>query len=374
MRRTRRCTAPNRADGTKSPSDGRAARNSHNFTPMKTIARFLIATLALSACAKEVQRKESTSDTTNVAPVVSTIEVSRGPGGMSERVGWIFSPDRKSILVVADPSGVEAEPVPNGFVFGDETSGFQLQMDSVWDVAVSPDWKSVAFSRAYQIADGSGASDPVYLSDLARRTSIDTAALRAGSFASSGMSSSRAVAQPGLVRVPSDPHSATAGDSAVPKMFPVARGWRVRWTSDGALIALGNAPARALDAEPSESWTALDPKTGEFHGSLPSTSKIVEPVLNYGPVLHSSSGPDMTAAPPIKVSRDGKEMTIVSERGVITMTAAATDSVAATPYVVGPGIALAATAGGRYVVAIAPRAKIAAGESPVELVVYRVSW
>ena len=341
---------------------------------MKTIALLGAAALALSACAKEVQRKESTSDTTNVAPVVSTIEVSHGSAGMSERVGWMLSADRKSILVVADPTGVEAEPMPNGFVFGDETTGFQLQMDSVWDVAVSPDWKAIAFSRAYQVADGSGATDPVYFADLARRTAIDTAALRAGSFASSGMSSARAVAQPGVVRVPADPHSATAGDSASPKMFPVARGWRVRWTSDGALIALGNAPARALDAEPSESWTALDPKTGEFHGSLPATSKIVEPVLTYGPVLHSGTGPDLTAAPPIKVSRDGKEMTIVSERGVITLTAAATDSAAATPYVVGPGIALAATAGGRYVVAIAPRGKIEAGESPVQVVVYRVSW
>ncbi|MDQ6717548.1 MAG: hypothetical protein M3Z17_04260 [Gemmatimonadota bacterium] len=341
---------------------------------MKTIALLGIAALALSACAKEVQRKESTSDTTNVAPVVSTIEVNHGAAGMSERVGWLLSPDRKSILVVADPAGVEAEPVPNGFFFGDETTGFQLQMDSVWDVAVSPDWKSVAFSRAYQIVDGSGVSDPVYLSDLARRTSIDTAGLRAASFASSGMSSSRAVAQPGIVRVPTDPHSATAGDSAAPKMFPVARGWRVRWTSDGALVALGNAPARALDAEPSESWTALDPKTGEFHGSLPSTSKIVEPAMTYGPVLHSGSGPDLTSAPPIKAMRDGKELTIVSERGVITMTAAARDSTAANPYVVGPGIALAATAGGRYIVAIAPRSKIAVGESPVQLVVYRVSW
>src|SRR5439155_3507063 len=127
--------------------------------------------------------------------------------GMSERTGWLFSSDRKSVLVVADPSGAEAEPVPNGFVFGDETTGFQVQMDSVWDVAVSPDWKAIAFSKAYAFADGSGATDPAYLSDLARRTSIDTAALRAASFASSGMSSARAIAQVGVIRVPTDPRS-----------------------------------------------------------------------------------------------------------------------------------------------------------------------
>ncbi len=329
----------------------------------------------LSACAKEVQRKESTTDTTNAAPVITTIEVNHGSPGMSERVSWLLSDDKKSLLVVADPSGVEAEAIPNGFFFGDETSSFQLQMDSVWDVAVSPDWKTIAFSRAYQFADGSGSTDPTYLSDLARKTSVDTAALRASSFASSGMSSARAIAHAGIVRVPVDPRSPTAGDSAAPKMFPVTRGWRVRWTSDGALIALGNPPMRALDAEPSETWTALDPKTGEFHGSLPATSKIVEPKMFSGPVLHSTSGPDLSSAPPIKAARGGHDITIVSERGVITITSVgAGDSTSATPYVVGPGIALAATAGGRYIVAIAPRAKIAQGESPVEAVVYRVNW
>lgn len=326
----------------------------------------------LTACASEVKRKESTSDTTNAAPVVTTIEVNRGTQGMSERVLWLFSPDRKSVLVVADPSGAEADAVPNGFVFGDEATGFQVQMDSVWDVAVSPDWKTIAFSKAYQIADGSGASDPVSLSDLGRRTSMDTAALRAASFASSGMSMARSVAQAGIIRVPADPRSASAGDSASPKMFPVARGWRVRWTADGALIALGNAPARPLDAEPSESWTALDPKTGEFHGSLPVTSKIAEPQMATGPVLHAGSGPDMRSAPPIKATRDGKELTIVSERGVITIASAA-DSAAA-PYVVGPGVALAASAGGRFIIALAPRAKVGQGEMPVEVVVYRVTW
>lgn len=337
--------------------------------------RWSAAGLSLFACAKEVQRKESTADTTNVAPVMSTIEVNRGTAGMSERTSWLFSPDGKTVLVVADPSGTEAEPVPNGFFFGDETTGFQVQMDSVWDVAVSPDWKSIAFGRAYAFADGTGATDPVYLSDLARRTSIDTAALRAASFASSGMSSSRSIAQVGIIRVPTDPHSATAGDSASPKMFPLARGWRVRWTSDGALIALGNSPTRALDAEPSESWTALDPKTGEFHGSLPSASKIVEPKMFSGPVLHTGSGPDMNSAPPIKATRDGREVMITSERGVITVTAkAAGDTTAAVPYVVGPGVALAATAGGKFIIAVAPRSKVAQGESPVELVVYRVNW
>lgn len=341
-------------------------------------AAFLaVIAMSLTACVKEVKRKESTADTTNTAPVVTTTQVNHGTQGMSERVSWLFSPDKKSVLVVADPSGAEADAVPNGFVFADETTGFQVQMDSVWDVAVSPDWKTIAFSKAYQIADGSGASDPVHLSDLARRTSIDTAALRASSFATSGMSAARSVAQAGIIRVPADPRSATAADSASPKMFPVARGWRVRWTADG-LVALGNAPARSLDAEPSESWTALDPKTGEFHGSLPATSKIMEPQMISGPVLHSDSGPDLSSAPAIKVQQGARRANVTSERGFISLVMESDSAGGATagsqPYLVGPGIALAATAGGRFIVALAPRTKISAGEMPVEVVVYRVSW
>jgi hypothetical protein len=336
--------------------------------------RLLSLGLAL-ACAKEPRAKEGITDTTQLAPIVTSIPVSRAGSGMSERINWIFSPDRKAVLVVADRTGVEAEPLPNGFVFGDELTGFQVQMDSVWDVAVSPDWKSIAFSKAYSIADGAGQIDPANLSDLARRTLIDTATLRTSSFPSSGMSAARAIAQPGVVRVPVAPRSATAGDSSLPRMFPVARGWRVRWTSDGAIIALGNAPTRALDAEPSESWSALDPRTGEFHGSLPASARIVELGMFAGPVIHGSMGADLSAAPPIKAVNNGRELTIVSERGVITVTAVTPgDSSAASPHVIGVGVALAATAGGGYVIAIAPKTKVQPGESPVEAVVYRVSW
>lgn len=345
-------------------------------TPQILRGLFHAAAVAIAiGCAKEVQRKETTADTSRAAPVITTIAVNRGTAGMSERVSWLFSGDRRSVLVVADPSGVEADPVPNGFVFGDEATGFQVQMDSVWDVAVSPDWKTIAFSRAFPFADGSGKIDAGYVADLARRTSVDTAALRVASFPSSGMSLSRAIAQPGLIRVPVDPRSATAGDSASPRMFPLARGWRVRWTADGATIALGNIPARAIDAEPSETWTALDPRTGAFHGSLPATSRIVEPKMFAGPVLHSSGGPDMSSAPPINGIRDGRGFTIVSERGVITISQRASDDTTqVSAHVVGPGIALAATAGGRFIIAVAPRSKIVQGEPPVEAVVYRVSW
>jgi hypothetical protein len=42
--------------------------------------------------------------------------------------------------------------------------------------------------------------------------------------------------------------------------------------------------------------------------------------------------------------------------------------------VVGAGIALAATAGGRYIIALAPRSKPDPNEIAIESVVYTVTW
>jgi hypothetical protein len=293
---------------------------------------------------------------------------------MAERVLWLFSPDRKSVLVVADPGGVENEPVPNGFFFGDEARGFQTQMDSVWDVVPSPDWRWIAFGKAYGVVGGEGTGTDL-LTDVSRRTSIDTTTLRAASFPSSGMSMSRAIAQAGVIHIPADPRGTAAADSAAPKLFPVARGWRVRWTADGSTLAVGNSPAHAVDNEPSQTWAALDPTTGALHGTLPANASLVEPKFTGGPTLDRSLPVDMNHAPAIRVQRGMQNFTIQSERGVITITSDPTSPGTSEPArVVGAGIALAATAGGRYIVAIAPRVKPDANELGVEAVVYTVTW
>jgi hypothetical protein len=333
-----------------------------------------VTLIALSGCLVDSSKKETTADTTHVAPVVTVTSVNRGTQGMAERVLWTFSPDRKSVLVVADPGGVENEPVPNGFFFGDESRGFQTQMDSVWDVAPSPDWKWIGFGRAYSVVGGAGAGID-QLAEVSRRTSIDTATLRAGSFASSGMSMSRAVAQAGVIHIPGNLRDSTAADSAAPRLFPVARGWRVRWTADGSTLALGNAPSRAVDNEPSQTWSALDPVTGALHGTLPANSKLAEVKFTEGPTLDRSLPTDMTKSPPIPIQHGNQTFNVQSERGVITIVETTPGSATkAAPRVVGAGLALAATAGGRYIVALAPRARPDPNEPAVEPVVYTVTW
>ena len=339
---------------------------------LKTSA--FVSVLALAGCLVDSTKKESTADTTHAVPVVTVTPVNRGTHGMAERVLWAFSPDRKAVLVVADPGGVENEPVPNGFFFGDEARGFQTQMDSVWDVAPSPDWKWLGFGRAYGVVGGAGTGNDL-LTDVSRRTSIDTATLRAGSFASSGMSMSRAVAQAGVIHIPDDPRQLAAADSAVPKLFPVARGWRVRWTTDGTTLAVGNSPGRAVDDEPSQTWAALDPATGALHGTLPSNAKLADGKMTPGPTLDRSLPIDMNHSPPIQITRGNQTFTIQSDRGVITLVETTPGaSTKSAPRVVGAGIALAATAGGRYIIALAPRSKPDANEMAIEPVVYTVTW
>jgi hypothetical protein len=335
-----------------------------------------LALLAATACDTGAKSGGSDSATSRVNPTISATPVNQGTYGMTSRVRWVLSPDSAAILVVVDPAGVENEPVPNGFFFGSETRNFQARMDSVWDVAPSPDWQSIAFSRAYVVRGSETDTVPpdAWIA-LARRTGMDTTTVIQGSFASSGMSVARAIAQPGIIRIPADIRAPNASDAAAPRTFPIARGWQVRWTTDGSTIALGNNPARAEDSENSESWAALDPKTGALHGTLPVGAFLAVPRWTKGPVLDLSVPVDMSGASPIPVTSGKRTFSIESQRGVITAreTTAGANANAA-PVTIGSGKALVATRGGRYIVALAPRRNAVANEIPVETVVYTVAW
>jgi hypothetical protein len=277
---------------------------------------------------------------------------------------------------MVDPVSIENDPLPNAFFFGSETRNFQTRMENVWDVAPSPDWQSLAFSRAHIVrAEGDDSIPPAEWIGLARTTGMDTATVIQGSFPASGMTMMRAIAQPGIIRIPADVRAPGAIDAAAPKMFPIARGWQVRWTTDGTTIALGNNPAKAADNENSASWAALNPKTSEFHGTLPAGTRLVVPRWTNGPELESASPVDMSGAKPIAVTVGDRSFSIEGQQGVI-IARETTPGVnpGATPFTIGAGRALVATRGGRYIVALAPRRNPVANEIPVEVVVYTVAW
>ena len=347
---------------------------------MFTSKSSLAAALAITsiACMESAPKAGDTQPTTaaaRTAPVVTSVRVNQGTYGMASRVKWQFNADTTAMLAMVDPVSIENEALPNGFFYGSESRNFQARMDSVWDVAVAPDGGMLVFSRAYVMNPREQDSiPPAMLQDVARRTGLDVETIRRGSFASSGMSMARAIAQPGTITIPADTRATGASDAATPKMYPIALGWRVRFTQDG-LIALGNSPARVQDDEPSTTWASLDPKSGAFHGSLPSPSNIIHPKWIDGPVLDISVPVDMQAAPAIPAAAGGRTFAIESRQGVITAreTTPGLDPPART-YSIGSGKALAATKGGRYILALAPRAKVEAYEVPVEAVVYIVGW
>lgn len=332
--------------------------------------------LAATACIDVSSKSGNDSTISHASPTVSATQVNQGTYGMSSRVRWLLPPDSSAIVVMVDPVGVENEAVPNAFFFGSEPKNFQARMDSVWDVAPSPDWQTLAFSRAYTVrGSDSDTIPPASWIELARRTGMDTATVIQGSFAASGMSMARAIAQPGVIRVPEDIRAPGASDASAPRTFPIARGWQVRWTIDGATVALGNNPAKADDNEASESWAALDPKTGAFHGTLPEKSQLVVPRWFNGPTLDISNTVDMSGARPIQIKAGAKTYSIESQRGVITARDISPGANAgATPFTIGSGKALVATRSGRYILALAPRRNAVANEIPVEAVVYTVAW
>ncbi len=157
--------------------------------------------------------------------------------------------------------------------------------------------------------------------------------------------------------------------------LPIARGWRVRWTTDGRTIALGSNPGSSNDDAASETWAALDPASGAYHGTLPENAQLALPRWSKGIELEMSSPIDMSSAPPIQVHAGSRTISIESARGVITARETTPGTPADRPaYTIGPGKALAATRGGRFILALAPRARAIANEIPVEAVVYTVAW
>ncbi|MEO5903859.1 MAG: hypothetical protein ABIQ55_07610, partial [Gemmatimonadaceae bacterium] len=113
-----------------------------------TLLRLQILPLvAFAAACVDSTPQKSTSDTSvtlRQSPVVTSVRVDQATYGMTARLRWLLSSDTSTIIAVVDPAGVENEAIPNSFFYGSETRNFQTRMDSVWDVAPSPDWGSIA--------------------------------------------------------------------------------------------------------------------------------------------------------------------------------------------------------------------------------------
>ena len=293
---------------------------------------------------------------------VGVTPVNRGSHGMSARIRWTSSADRRAVLVVEDPRAVENEPVPNGFVFASEGTG-SVQRDSVWDVAPAPDWRSVVYARAYTASAGETDSiPPREWHRLAGSVGLMESIVRKNVFPTSGMVTAYGIARPFVVRLAAPRDSAASGDSGL----PIAEGWRVAWTLDGSRVAIGAPPQIMADDAPASRWRLVDPATGASRGVADSTS-LAQLQWIQGPNLDVSTSVDMRQR---RAFRAG-DVDIESEDGWIRVYSREGARMHA-PRIVGPGIALTATANGQFIVAIAPDPGAKSYDPPNALVVYHI--
>lgn len=293
---------------------------------------------------------------------VGVTPVNSGSHGMAAQVRWILSDDRRAVLVVEDPRAVENDPVPNGFVFAVEGNP-PVQRDSVWDAAPAPDWRRVAYARAY--TTNAGETDSIPPSEwhrLAGSVGLMESIVRKNVFTTSGMVTAYGVARPFIV----SPGAAADTSATAVTGLPIAEGWRVAWTRDGSRLALGAPPDVIADDSPASRWRLVDPVTGEARGFTDTTS-LARHQWIQGPNLDVSTAVDMRQR---RAFRAG-DVDIESEDGWIRVYGHDGARVRA-PHIVGPGIALTATANGQFIVAIAPDPATASYEPPNALVVYHI--
>jgi hypothetical protein len=285
--------------------------------------------------------------------------VNNGTSGMASRLRWIHSPDRRAILVMEDPTAVEAEPVANGVLYASEEGPTTLQRDTVWDAAPSPDWRWLAYGRAHllRVAERDSATPAEWRAFAARAVpatlrgptdSATIAAVRAHAFPASGM--------------------AIAWGLGVAYVVPLNRagadrplrldGWRVRWTRGPDTIAVGAAPTVVQDYSPPSRWRLVRVTDGALLATIMDSSRLPPVAWVEGPTLDISVAIDRNA--PAIIIGDRRLETV---DGLIHLVTPAGRQPLA------EGVALAATATGRFVVAVVPRPAPRRSEGPMMPVV-----
>jgi hypothetical protein len=304
--------------------------------------------------------------------------VNNGTQGMRATIRWALAPDRRSIVVVEDAVSVEAEALPDGFLYASERTGGVVQIDNVWDVAPSPDWSRLAFGRAYILRAGERDTMPPeewrrlegrLPEDVAGR---DAATLRrrleAHAFPASGMSLMLGLGIAQVMWV----DGLAAGRAAAPSAPTHSlHGWRVRWTSSGDTLAVGASPRLVQDDASPARWVLVRPRRAANYsdtlGTTTDSSRFAKVRWVDGPTMELGSPVDVPPGRDLAI--DGGRVEARDGQIVVTTRAASRQM---ETRVAGPGIPLAATAGGRFIVALVPRADAKESEMRARPVVYHV--
>jgi hypothetical protein len=296
------------------------------------------------------------------APAVARVHrVSNGTKGMARSLRWSFSPDHQSLIAVDDPVSVEAEALPDGFIYASERGGSVVQIDSIWDVAPSPDWSWLAYAHAHRsrVGEAEQPSDAQW-ADLARRAGLSVEETKRRAFPVSGMAYISAVAVPAIRRV------AEGAADGRERRLDAAAGWRAAWSTTGALAAFGAAPRMVQDDSPSPWYVLVDPQTGASRDTVRDTAALASVPWVEGPTLDISIPFDHARRRTV----EGGERTIVSEDGWVRVRERGENGPG---RIVGPGSVLAATAGGRFLLVLVLDPAAREYESPDLAVVYELA-
>jgi hypothetical protein len=298
--------------------------------------------------------------------------------GLYVQVRWLLSPDRRAIIVVHDPVSVEADPIPDGFLYADEISGTVVQIDGVWDVAPSPDWSRLAYGRAYLLRAGERDTMPA---EEWRRveaalpedvTSRDAARLRreleAHAFPASGMTLMLGL---GLTQVLFLDQFGRGRAATPTGPTHSLYGWRVRWTARGDMLGVGTAPRRGSDDDPPTRWLLVRPRRwASYRDSLGATTdsgRFARVVWTSGPTMEFGRSIDIGGRYELPIEGGRVE----ARDGIIRRTTRGR-GIPEDARIVGPGIPLAATASGTFIAALVPQSDAKPEQMRAQLVVYQI--
>lgn len=294
---------------------------------------------------------------------------------MRSTVRWVLSPDRRALIAVEDAVSVEADPLPDAFLYASEATGASVQVDNVWDVAPSPSWGRIAFGRAFVLRAGERDTMPeTEWARLEAQLPEDVADrdaerlrrdLRRHAFPASGMALMLGL---GMAQV-MDVSRLPAGLAAAPTGATLSlHGWRTRWTRTGDTLAVGAAPRQVQDDADPARWVLVRPVVGASYrdsiGATTDPTRLAAVSWTEGPTLELASPMPTIAERAIPI--EGGE--VVSRAGTIELLRPG-----AAPVIVGRGWPLAATATGRFILALVPRADTVPGTMAARPVVYHVS-
>ncbi|GAC1515600.1 MAG: hypothetical protein NVS1B4_06740 [Gemmatimonadaceae bacterium] len=275
----------------------------------------------------------------------------RTAAATATRVRWATSPAGDALAVVDESTAANGDPLPSAFVLAGDGDLAALHVEGIWDVAVAPDWRSVAYGLSYLYAPSRALLDRRDWAAIASAAAVGDSVVRRATFPVAGATrrqglarlvvAPRPIGRAGQAPLPGE------GNGPRPGAAPVG-GWAVQWSPAGDTLYAQDRPAgvvRAGDA----SWRAYDPRG----------MTLLAPHARPGPTSmrwsESPAGtdPHADAAGGVPTLLVGQIWTIHTDG--VWLYARRTAAQSGRWLILGPGTSLAISRAGSVVAALAPR-------------------